>query len=122
MSIYLFGTGYHFVQEFNKVINDKAIHDADNVEATINSYDAYLTMEVGIRHGPDDEIQQARVKHCAVDSEGNPVGTENKNPLLNTRAYELEYMDRTSEILTANIIAEHILSQVDEEGHRQLML
>ena len=34
----------------------------------------------------------------------------------------MEYTDGTIEILTANVIAENILSQVDEEGHRQLLL
>jgi hypothetical protein len=31
-------------------------------------------------------------------------------------------MDGETEILTANIIAENSLAQVDEEGHRQMMI
>ena len=43
------------------------------------------------------------------------------NPLLDSRQYEIEYDDGYSEILSANIIAENLLSQVDEEGHRHRM-
>ena len=36
--------------------------------------------------------------------------------------YDVEFADGGVEAVTANIIAENILSQVDEEGQRQLML
>ena len=35
---------------------------------------------------------------------------------------ENEYIDGTTEVISANVIAENILAQVDEEGHRQLMI
>ena len=31
-------------------------------------------------------------------------------------------MDGTTEVLTANIIAENLLAQVDDQGHRHLMI
>ena len=49
-------------------------------------------------------------------------GTESTNPLVNTRAYEIEFIDGTTETLTANIIEGNLLAQVDEEGHRQILL
>ena len=36
--------------------------------------------------------------------------------------YEIEYLDGTIEAISANIIAENLLSQVDEEGNRQLLM
>ena len=36
--------------------------------------------------------------------------------------YEVEYNDGSLEALSANIIAKNILSQVDENGHRQMMM
>ena len=54
--------------------------------------------------------------------DGKPIGIANNNPLLDSRQYEVEYIDGTTEVISANIIAENILSQVDEEGHRQLMI
>ena len=50
-----------------------------------------------------------------------PIRKANKNPMLDTRAYEVEYGDGTIEIMYANEIAECILSQVDDEGHRDLL-
>ena len=45
-----------------------------------------------------------------------------KNPLLDSRQFEVEYIDGTTEILSANEIAENILLQVDDQGQRQLVL
>ena len=36
--------------------------------------------------------------------------------------YDIEYLDGSIETVSANVIAECVLSQVDSEGHRQLML
>ena len=39
-----------------------------------------------------------------------------------TISNEVEFLNGNTEILTVHIIVEDILSQVDEEGHRQIML
>ena len=44
------------------------------------------------------------------------------NPLLYTKAYQVQFSDSTTEFLNAKIIAENILAQVDEEGRRQIIL
>jgi hypothetical protein len=44
------------------------------------------------------------------------------NPLLDTQEYEVEFHDGHRESLSANVIAQHMFSQVDEEGHRHLLL
>ncbi|KAI2503175.1 Reverse transcriptase (RNA-dependent DNA polymerase) [Fragilaria crotonensis] len=56
------------------------------------------------------------------DDKGNPVGTANVNILLDSRAYEVEFINGHVEELTANIIAENLIAQVDDEGCRQMML
>jgi hypothetical protein len=50
------------------------------------------------------------------DEEGDLVGNSNDNPLLDSRKYEVEYADGHVEELTANIIAENLIAQVNEEG------
>ena len=75
-------------------------------------------MEVGIRREAEDELERAIVKRRAVDPDGTPSGIPNKNPLLETRKFEVQYRDGTIERMPANIIAENIMSQVDEQGHR----
>ena len=57
-----------------------------------------------------------------MDADERPMGIPNNNPLLEHRQYEIEYLDGRTEILTANIVAENLLAQVDDEGHRRLMI
>ena len=78
-------------------------------------------MELGIIRD-DEGIHHARVKRRAVDQDGQPIGRPSNNPLLEIRRYEVEYLDGTTEVLTANIIAENLLAQVDDQGHRHLMI
>ena len=55
----------------------------------------------------------AIVKRIKLDDDGNPTGTESTNPLVYTRAYEIEFIDGNTETLTSNIIADNLLVQVD---------
>lgn len=89
---------------------------------TPDAFYTYIEMEIGLPRGPDDSLHSAKVKKQAVDNEGKPVGVANNNPLLHLPQYEVEYLDGTTEILAANVIAKNLLAQVDEEGHRQLLL
>jgi hypothetical protein len=58
-----------------------------------------------------------------MDEEGLPAGQASLNPpLMDSRKYEVEYADGHVEELTANIIAENLIAQVDDEGRRQMML
>ena len=78
-------------------------------------------MELGLPRGEYDKLMHEIVKLRKLDDDGNPIGTESTNPLVDMRAYEIEFIDGTTETLTANMIAENLLGQVDEEGHRQLL-
>ena len=48
--------------------------------------DAYVDMELGIPHGEYDSLMHAIVKQRKLDDDGNPIGTESTNPLVDTRA------------------------------------
>ena len=41
---------------------------------------------------------------------------------MDSRKYEVEFVDGGTEILTANIIAENLLAQVDEYGQRSMLI
>ena len=41
---------------------------------------------------------------------------------MDTRQYEVEYEDGGTEILSANLLAENLLAQVDEHGHKHLLM
>lgn len=81
--------------------------------------DEYINMEVGLSRGADDHLERATVNKRALDVDGRQyIGKAHKNPLLDTRKFEVEFDDGTIEVLMANIIAEDILAQVDNGGHR----
>lgn len=50
------------------------------------------------------------------DSNGIPIRTSNDNPLLDSRSYEVEYLDRYKASLSANEIDQNLFAQVDEDG------
>ena len=81
---------------------------------TSEAYDNYLTAEVVLPHG--GESARAKVTARKRDADGNPIGRRNANPLLDTRLYEVEFPDGSTEAVTANLIAENLFAQVDAEG------
>jgi hypothetical protein len=108
-----------FAEEFAKTFNNPDVKEADD-EFDPDSYDNYLTMELLMdRPGADPEL--ARVTKRLKDNNGNPIGIANANPILDTRLYEVEYCDGHKAAISANIIAENLFSQVDNDGHRQIL-
>ena len=112
-----------FQEEFNRVISSDDLIDVEDQEPSeFGEHDAYLNMEIGLPRGDDDGIVHARVKRRAVDEDGKPIGKPSNNPILDSRAYEVEFIDGHTETLTANTIAKNMLAQVDEDGHRSLFI
>jgi hypothetical protein len=105
------------------------VNDADEGEATQlradaddytpEAFDKYLNAQIVTDRGGD--MLRGTVKSRKRDSDGKPVGSSNSNPILDTREYLVCFEDGTEDTYTANLIAECIYSQIDENG-RQLML
>jgi Reverse transcriptase (RNA-dependent DNA polymerase) len=113
-----------FLTEFNRVVDDQDLpHDDDKLNDLLDT-DDYVGMIIGRRRDPELPPEQAHVKRRAVDNEGRPIGKAHptNNPLLDSRVYEVEYDDGFTEAVAANVLAENILAQVDEDGFRRLML
>jgi hypothetical protein len=54
---------------------------------------------------------------------GDPISRAHSNPFFNTREYNVEFTDGTTEKYAANVIAENMYAQVDDEGNMfQLLL
>ncbi len=64
------------------------------------------------------EPLRGTVKSRKRDHDGKPIGSSNPNPLLDSREYLVCFEDGTEETYTANLIAECLYSQVDDEGRR----
>ena len=84
--------------------------------------DEYLNMQLSIFRNDSEAPLSATVKKRALDLEHRLIGKAHRNPHLDTRRYEVEFVDGHSEILSTNIIAENLFYQVDEEGYHQKML
>ena len=109
-----------FKEEFLRIYNDNTIPEADDYSPDVLD-DTYLNMEVALPRD-DDGPEFARVTKRLRDANGIPIGTANNNPILDTRIYEVEYLDGHRASLTANTIAENIFAQIDDEGRRFVLL
>jgi DNA-binding HxlR family transcriptional regulator len=84
-------------------------------KSTPEACDEYLTAEVLLpAHG--GIFLKALVKGCKLDSDGALICTRNANPLLDSRQYDVEFPDGSTEAFTANLITENLLSQVNAKG------
>ena len=109
-----------FAEEFNRLFDNPEVLEADDTFDP-DSYDTYLNMEVSFDRG-GEYPEHARVTKRLRDTNGNPIGKANNNPILDTRMYELEFVDGYKQAVSANLIAENMFATVDEEGHRHLLL
>ena len=87
----------------------------------IPDLDMYLNMEVLL---PQDgeQMRAARVLGRAKDDRGNIKGSFNDNPILNTCVYDVMFPDGAIPQYSANVIAENLFAQVDEDGYRRYQL
>ena len=71
--------------------------------------------------GTNDERCRCVVKR-SQGLDGDPIGHAHVNPLFDTREYEVEFTDGTHERYQANVIAENMYAQVDDEVNQYLLL
>ena len=65
-----------------------------------------------------EESQIAKVVKQMKDNEENPIGMSNKNQILDTTVYDIEFQNGFRHPVAANIIAKILFSQVNQEGRR----
>jgi hypothetical protein len=100
--------------EYEPFEEDAAMPEADDY--TPEAYDKYLTAEVKLANM--GTLQKGTVmRRKRDDADGNPVGLSHTNPLLDTREYKVEFQDGATDTFMANIIAESMYSQVDEDSN-----
>ena len=103
------------------------IEEADDIVRGANedeessTYDQYIGVEVQL---PDNKgvNRMARVRKRIRDENNNPEDGGSYKPWADHSTYEVEFADGTTSVLTANIIAQNMLSQVDTEGHHFQLL
>ncbi|MGH3053527.1 MAG: hypothetical protein ACRDL7_00940, partial [Gaiellaceae bacterium] len=85
-----------------------------------DSYDKYLEAHVILPQG--DSLISGHVIGRKRDVNGNPLGISHRNPILDSRVYNVQFPDGHVEEYAANVIAESLYSQVDDEGNQYLIM
>ena len=81
-----------FTEEFHEVISNHELKEADDT-FTPDIYNMYLNMELAIPQGDSLEPRLAWVTKQLKDANGLPIRLANENPIIDTRMYEVEYLD-----------------------------
>ena len=84
------------------------------------AYDKIINAEVLLQNG--DTLQTAKVQRRSIGPDGTTVGKYNDNPFMNSIIYDVEFPDGTVKEYSANVIAENMLSQVDEDGFSMTLM
>ena len=66
-------------------------------------------------------MAQGRVRKRDRDKDGNPIGRENQNPILDSREYFVEFKDGTEAELASNAIAKSMYAQCDPDGNTYVL-
>jgi hypothetical protein len=117
-------TDEDFREEFFKVYQDTGLlHAKDDEPSPGIADEELLSMELALpRDGDFEDPQLARVARRKRDRNGKPIGKAHNNPILDTRVFEVEFLDGQTSAMTANKIAENLFAQVDQDGHRLLLM
>jgi hypothetical protein len=97
------------------VSNMPDIDDAKD-KYDVDMYDQYVGSQVRVPIG--DEIRDWKVVWYKRELDGNVKGRVNANSILDTRTYEIEFPDGSSDEYTANVIAENMYAQCDDEDNQ----
>ena len=111
---HLLDTDDDFQDEFNNVISHPEVKEADESFMPEAMGDTYVSMELALPQGDTLEPRHTRVTKRLRDANGILIGTAHDNPILDTRMYEVEFMDGEKSLLLANYIAENLFTQIDD--------
>ncbi|KAI2509582.1 Reverse transcriptase (RNA-dependent DNA polymerase) [Fragilaria crotonensis] len=92
----------------------------DEPEPDPDTYDQYVGASVTLPIG--DSMMSGKVRGRKRSLDGNVIGKANKNPILDTRTYEVEFADGQYAEVSANIIAQNMYAMCDSEGNQYLLL
>ena len=67
-------------------------------------------------------MRSAKVVDITKNQYGKVIGEHKLNPIFYTGIYDVMFPDGSIQQHAANIIAEHMYSQVDKDGHRYHIL
>jgi hypothetical protein len=108
----------YITPEYEPYEKENSMPEADEWDA--EAYDQYISAQVRLPKDGTEVLGQ--VISRKRDVVGNPIGKSNVNPILDTRLYQVMFPDGNVAEYSANVIAEYLYSQVDNEGRQYLLL
>ena len=96
--------------------------EAPSNDVESKEFDKFLGVYVELPGDDGESKVLSRVKNRKRDHDGKLLGNFNENPILNTAVYNVESPDGTISEYTANVIAENLWNQVDNEGYDYSLL
>ena len=108
-----------FSEDFKIVFNNYDISEVDGFTPEVIE-DIYVGMDkVLLRDGEGPKFSNVIKLIWSVN--GSPIGRTHKNPMLDTRVYDAEYLDGNKASLGLKTFAEILYSQVDEAVNRIML-
>ena len=93
-------------------------HSMPDVDS-YDDFDAHVGAEVLLPQN-GKVMQAAKVLGRSTVIEGNPIGTYDPNPMINTRVYDVMFPDGAIQQYSANLIVENLYDNADDDGHRYI--
>jgi hypothetical protein len=98
---------------------DPAMPEEDDMPDE-DTYDEYISARVLLPPGVSYKKGTVTSRKC--DNDGILLGKPKTNPILDTRVFEVQFLDGTINEYATNVIAENILAMVDDDGHKPYYL
>ena len=100
---------------------DEYVNNSTDAEAEAASYGNYIGSESNFLDSYGNTVQDI-VRKQIRNKGGEPVSVLNRNPLLDTSKYKVQYIDGFVEDMNENQITEKILLQVDSERNQFFLM
>jgi hypothetical protein len=116
--LYCFDMAPEDLHENEKAVSNPNCPDIDGAGNDVESgaFDKFLGLHVQIPGEDKESVVLGKVINRKRDHDNNLIGSSNDNPILNTAVYNVQTPDGVIHEYTANIIAEHLWNQVDDDG------
>ncbi len=118
------GPGEHNLQDIVKHkaqnTNRQAAKFTSQIATRNFECDEYVHTSVMLPHG--SQVMHDMVKACKQDLNGNPIGRQPDNLILDMHLWNIEFPDGEVTLLTANIIAQAMYAQCNVDRNEYLLI
>ena len=87
---------------------------------TLEPLNKYLGATLLVLQG--DSVQRAHVLQQQQAPHGKPIGKWRSNPIFDSQMYEVKFPDGSTDVMTTNLIAENLYSQIDKERETYMIM